>query len=176
MKTAKDFLDQAVAEMADRSGTYDKPEGDRSMGATVEAFNAITGTRLSETDGWLFMAVLKMVRTKQGGFRADSFVDGSAYMALAGESASKDEDQVFKIRGWQTGKPIPASAMTRLRDGIPYDDDGPYDPHTGQPVGEKPADKPTTGLKRPRKPKDDVESANKESIGKLILSKDDFLL
>jgi hypothetical protein len=33
------------------------------------------------------MALLKAVRTQQGDYKADSFIDGAAYFALAGESA-----------------------------------------------------------------------------------------
>lgn len=76
--------------MKDRAATYDKPEGERSMGATVEAFNAVTGHQLTEEQGWLFMALLKAVRSQQGGYRADSYEDGAAYFALAGEAAARD--------------------------------------------------------------------------------------
>jgi len=37
------------------------------------------------------MALLKAVRSQQGAFRMDSFVDGAAYFALAGEAAKRDE-------------------------------------------------------------------------------------
>lgn len=73
--------------MKDRAATYDKPEGERSMGATVVAFNAITGAELTEEQGWLFMGLLKMVRTQQGAYRADNYEDGAAYFALQGEAA-----------------------------------------------------------------------------------------
>lgn len=91
---AHQFLEQARAEMADRAKTYDKggSGGERSMAAAVEAFGAITGHELTTTQGWLFMAVLKMVRSQQGGFRADNFVDGAAYFGLAGEAAREDFD------------------------------------------------------------------------------------
>lgn len=86
--SAPDILAQAAAEMADRARTYDRPEGERSMAATVAAFAAVTGLRLTETQGWLFMVMLKAVRSQQGLHRADSFVDGAAYFALAGEAAA----------------------------------------------------------------------------------------
>ena len=84
---AHDILQAAAGHMRDRAATYDKPEGERSMGATVAAFRAVTGVSLTETQGWLFMALLKAVRSQQGAYRADSFEDGAAYFALAGESA-----------------------------------------------------------------------------------------
>jgi hypothetical protein len=90
MGKAWDILEQAAVEMRDRATTYDKPEGERSMSATVVAFNAITGHELTEQQGWQFMELLKMVRSNQGGYRADTFVDGAAYAALAGEAAARN--------------------------------------------------------------------------------------
>lgn len=90
MTTAHDILTQAATEMQDRATTYDKPEGERSMGATVAAYNAVTGQSMTEVQGWLFMAMLKAVRSQQGDYRADSFVDGAAYFALAGEAADNE--------------------------------------------------------------------------------------
>lgn len=84
---APEFLAQAAAEMADRARTYDRPEGERSMAATVAAFNAAFGRDLTEVEGWLFMMMLKAVRSQQGAYRTDNFVDGTAYFALAGEAA-----------------------------------------------------------------------------------------
>ena len=86
---ASDILAQAAAEMKDRGATYDQPQGERSMGKTVAAFAAVTGIQMSEQQGWQFMELLKMVRSNQGGYRADSFVDGAAYASLAGEAAAK---------------------------------------------------------------------------------------
>lgn len=93
MTTAHAILSAAQSHMQDRADTYDKPEGERSMGATVDAFNAVTGHHLTEEQGWLFMALLKAVRSQQGGYRADSYEDGAAYFALAGESAARDRDK-----------------------------------------------------------------------------------
>lgn len=88
MTTANEILQAAAGHMQDRATTYDKPEGERSMGATVEAFKAVTGHHLTEEHGWLFMALLKAVRSQQGAYRADSYEDGAAYFALSGEAAS----------------------------------------------------------------------------------------
>lgn len=74
--------------MEDRAAERDQPSGERSMLRTVTAFNALTGHRLSERDGWLFMAVLKAARaasTHTG--LPDDYEDGAAYFALAGEAA-----------------------------------------------------------------------------------------
>lgn len=88
---ANEVLKQAASEMEDRAKTYDKPKGERSMAATVTAFQAITGVSMTEQQGWQFMEVLKLVRSNQGGYRADSFIDGAAYAALAGEAASRED-------------------------------------------------------------------------------------
>ena len=86
---AHDFLIQGVSEMGSRAATYDAPEGERSMAATVAMFNALTGNNLTEEQGWKFMCCLKLVRSEQGAFRADNFVDGAAYFGLAGETAAR---------------------------------------------------------------------------------------
>ena len=90
---AIEILAQAKTEMEDRAKTYDRPEGERSMGRTVTAFAAVTGVTLTETQGWLFMALLKAVRSQQGCYRADSYIDGAAYFALAGERAEIEEQE-----------------------------------------------------------------------------------
>lgn len=60
---------------------------ERSMKATVEAFNAIHGTNLTEAQGWSFMTLLKMKRSFTGDrFRDDDFVDEAAYTALRAEA------------------------------------------------------------------------------------------
>ena len=87
---AEDFLNQAAQHMNDRAATYDAPQGERSMGKTVAAFNALTGRNLSETEGWLFMSLLKMARANQGAFRLDNYEDLVAYTALMGEAAIKE--------------------------------------------------------------------------------------
>jgi hypothetical protein len=84
---AHDILQAAAGHMNDRAATYDKPKGERSMSATVAAFKAVSGISMTEEQGWLFMALLKAVRSQQGAYRADSYEDGAAYFALAGEAA-----------------------------------------------------------------------------------------
>jgi len=83
----------AAAETIQKRGALrDKPQGERSMAATVKAFNALTGHNLSEVQGWQFMAVLKLARANGGTFHADDYQDGAAYMALAGEAGQKEAD------------------------------------------------------------------------------------
>ncbi len=106
--TAANILRAAIGHMDQRAATYDKPEGERSMGSTVLAFAAITGVLMTEEQGWLFMALLKAVRSQQGAYRADSYEDGAAYFALAGEAAVRDRS------GWRSPEAIKASALTAM--------------------------------------------------------------
>ena len=84
---APELLGRAARHMHDRASTYDAPGGERSMGKAVEAFNAITGHTLSESEGWLFMALLKAVRSEtRGEPHQDSLEDFIAYTALFAEA------------------------------------------------------------------------------------------
>lgn len=55
--TAANILQSALGHMQDRAATYDKPDGERSMGATVLAFAAITGVLMTEEQGLIFAAL-----------------------------------------------------------------------------------------------------------------------
>lgn len=107
--SAIELLEKAAGHLKDRAATYDKPEGERSIGAAVKAFNAVTGDGLmdSEERGWLFMAILKMVRSQQGDYRADNYEDGAAYFALMGEAACEERNG-----GWTPGA-IEAAAFRK---------------------------------------------------------------
>ena len=88
---APQLLAKAKQHMDDRAATYDKPEGERSMEATVRAFNIITGRindrALSESEGWLLMQILKDVRDRQRNDpHQDSLEDCIAYSALKAEA------------------------------------------------------------------------------------------
>ena len=95
--SADDILSAAARTIAARGVQRDSSAGagqpqERSMAATVAAFNAIEGTQLSERQGWAFMQVLKMVRgattARNGLYNDDDAVDGAAYAALGGEAAA----------------------------------------------------------------------------------------
>lgn len=93
--TAPEFLNRAATIMEERAKQYDKPGGERSMGKTVAAFNAITGHQLSEAEGWLLLETLKNVRLWQKpGFHQDSADDGVAYAALKAEAKAKEASNV----------------------------------------------------------------------------------
>ena len=86
LRMAADTIDQ-------RGQERDSTGKERSMAATVAAFNAIEGADLTERQGWVFMQALKMVRAasaaRNGRYNADDYVDGAAYAALGAECASK---------------------------------------------------------------------------------------
>ncbi|MDQ7981374.1 hypothetical protein QYH69_29510 [Paraburkholderia sp. SARCC-3016] len=93
LPTAPGLLDKAVGHMRARAAQYDQPEGERSMGATVIAFNAVTGRDLAESEGWLLLQLLKDVRLFQApGYHADSAEDCIAYAALKGEAKAREAE------------------------------------------------------------------------------------
>jgi hypothetical protein len=78
-------LCQAGVLLCDRGQGYDKNQ-ERSMARIVAVFNALTGLSLSESDGWTFMVILKMVRSRQSLTpHKDSLLDMTAYTALLAE-------------------------------------------------------------------------------------------
>ncbi len=88
------LLRMAAETIEQRGQERDNGEGgERSMAATVAAFNSIEGTALSERQGWAFMQTLKLVRAastaRNGRYNPDDYLDGAAYAALGAECASK---------------------------------------------------------------------------------------
>jgi hypothetical protein len=84
---APDILQSGIDAMAQRAAVRDLPGGERSMRRAVLAFSALTGLEMTETQGWLFMAVLKLARATAGAHHLDDYCDMAAYAALAGEAA-----------------------------------------------------------------------------------------
>lgn len=90
--SAPEFLEAAANHMRNRAAQRDAPEGERSMAKTVAAFNATYSLQLTEEMGWMFMVFLKASRSSHGVYVQDDYEDGSAYFALAGESAARDRN------------------------------------------------------------------------------------
>ena len=86
---AVSLLTEASECIGNRASQRDT-DAERSMKAAVDAFNAMYDRGLTEEQGWNFMVLLKMSRAKGGNFRRDDYVDASAYSALAGECASRE--------------------------------------------------------------------------------------
>lgn len=91
-----DFLQSAIDVQAERGKQYDSPEGERSMGRTMAAFNAITGRDLAEAEGWLLLQILKDVRQWQNPeqYHHDSALDGVAYASLKAEALHAGSEKV----------------------------------------------------------------------------------
>lgn len=103
-----EFLQAAIDVQAERGKQYDKPSGERSMAATVSAFNCITGSMLEESDGWMFLGLLKLVRQSQNPeqYHHDSALDFVAYASLYAEAASEQCGQLeaLDMNEWQNWK------------------------------------------------------------------------
>ena len=102
------ILEKAAQHMRDRAATYDKPEGERSMGKTVAAFNAITGRDLTTAEGWLMLAVLKQVRAFHNPAvpHVDSLEDGPAYLALMAEEMLSGEPKTAVAPPAEPAQPV----------------------------------------------------------------------
>lgn len=88
---ATEIANKAVETMAARGAERDQPSGERSMARTVKAFNILFDKDLTETEGWMFMVILKAARAATSPGNLDHYVDGAAYEALAGESATQEK-------------------------------------------------------------------------------------
>ncbi len=92
LTAASDTIRQRGQQRDSSAGTGTHAPQERSMAATVAAFNAIEGTSLTERQGWAFMQTLKLVRAaasdRNGMFNPDDSLDGAAYAALGGEAAA----------------------------------------------------------------------------------------
>jgi hypothetical protein len=85
---AEDVLLAAADAIGERAAQRDLAE-ERSMARTVAMFNSLTGADMSEREGWVFQALLKLSRAQGGSFSVDDYIDGAAYIALAAESVQR---------------------------------------------------------------------------------------
>jgi hypothetical protein len=86
-------FDDAKATIIQRGAERDQADGERTIPRCVTAFNAITGHKLSNCDGWLFMEILKKCRSVQGAYKYDDYRDGVGYAALRAEEARMEEEE-----------------------------------------------------------------------------------
>lgn len=85
---APQILQDAIDTMIERGKSYDKDgDAERSMDKVVAMFEALTDIKMTAAQGYKFMALLKLARSEQGVDKLDNYIDGAAYMALAGEAA-----------------------------------------------------------------------------------------
>lgn len=89
---AAQILNEAVATMVERGKSYDKNGNgaERSMDKIVAMFEALTSIKMTPAQGYKFMACLKLARSEQGEHKEDNYLDGAAYMALAGEASCSE--------------------------------------------------------------------------------------
>ena len=111
---SNEFLQAAIDVQKERGAQYDKPSGERSMGATVAAFNCITGNNLKEQDGWMLLGLLKLVRQSQNPekYHHDSALDFVAYASLYAEAASEQCQPVDSISVWDMA-PVDATHLLK---------------------------------------------------------------
>lgn len=126
--TAPAILALGAQALQDRASSRDQPGGERSMARAVDMFNAYAGgdRRMSETDGWMFMVFLKAARAVQGKVNEDDYIDGAAYFALAGESATRGGPETAPLQNspggwtkWREGLRVPEGVVeVLLRGGL----------------------------------------------------------
>jgi hypothetical protein len=93
MKKTKEILFEASRLVA---GDREKDYGDKVKNHTniAKLWSAYLDTEVSAHDVAIMMALLKMARTKLGDVSKDTYIDMSAYSAIAGE---------IKFRGEKNG-------------------------------------------------------------------------
>ncbi len=92
---ANDILRAGLDILVERGEQRDQPGGERTIPSVVAAFNALTGHAMTEQQGWLFMALVKVRRCQTGKPDPDHYVDGANYFALAGEAALSHPTDAF---------------------------------------------------------------------------------
>lgn len=89
-RIASDIADAALKHIRERASTYDQQTGERSASKTAQAFNAITGKDITESEVWLILQLLKDVRQwSREEYHQDSAEDCIAYAALKAESLER---------------------------------------------------------------------------------------
>lgn len=94
MKAGEIATEAAKLVCGDRKNAHGSPALNHANIAAL--WNGYLGIRrepaspLSGEDVALMMALLKVARTQSGALNVDDFVDGSGYMAIAGELAQQD--------------------------------------------------------------------------------------
>ena len=101
---APDLLREA-ADLIDARAAERDVDAERSMGRAIAAFNTLTGHTLTETNGWLLLAILKLARATVGKFQPDDLKDCAAYVALALECQLLDDENHVEPGPWKFAEP-----------------------------------------------------------------------
>ena len=103
MKKTKEFLEKAGALVAgDRENDYgDKVHNHKNI---ARLWSAYLDTEIRAHDVAILMTLLKVARTKLGAVSEDTYIDMSAYSAIAGEIKFKEpkEESEGERRGRET--------------------------------------------------------------------------
>lgn len=88
MSGAEETIDRALSIL---NGNSDRDEGrERLMKKIVEVYNKLTGNNMTETEGYLFMTTLKLVRMVKNPSNLDNYIDAIGYIAMGSEKAEDD--------------------------------------------------------------------------------------
>ena len=90
---ATQYLKRCIDVQIERGKQYDSEgTGERSFQAAADAFNALTGEKLSGSDVCLLMVCLKVVRQNSNKSRIhdDSLLDGVSYLSLWADELTKE--------------------------------------------------------------------------------------
>lgn len=91
-RTAEQINEAAMEHIIERGKTYDSEAGERSAAKTAQAFNAITGHNISESEVFLLLQILKDVRQwSKSKYHQDSAEDSISYAVLKAESLEREK-------------------------------------------------------------------------------------
>lgn len=90
LNKAEDLLQEAYDTLVERGSLHDKAGvEERSLGKVAEMMTALKGQPYTAQDIGLVQICVKLVRSQQGNYHHDNFVDLAGYAALTGEEAHK---------------------------------------------------------------------------------------
>ena len=105
MNKTKEYLEEAINLVGcQRHVDYgDKKDNNNNI---AKLWDAYLDVKIDAHDVAIMMTLLKIARTKLGKRTSDTYIDASAYMAIAGEieAVTEKEDEEFKI-DLMKGKP-----------------------------------------------------------------------
>ena len=85
--TSTQLLNKSLTIQEQRAAQYDQAGGERSAAKVAAMFNTAKGKELvTESDIWLILTILKIVRGEANGPHQDSVEDLVSYASLYGES------------------------------------------------------------------------------------------
>ena len=90
LNKAEDLLKEAYDTLVERGKLHDKAgEQERSLGKVAEMMSILKGREFTAEDIGLVQICVKLVRSQQGNYHHDNFVDLAGYAALTGEEAHR---------------------------------------------------------------------------------------